>query len=882
MCNSRRWLLGVLTGVFASAAGAAHPNFGQIDYVIPTDKQAAAARIEFPGAACAPCWGHTVRYTTFSTPVQTYDAARYDGQWITLLLPLEHPRSAEVTPDRVRVLVDRLDLQYAAYRELLGWEPTKGADPLGKQVFAVLPNEPPNFYGLAFLPGDSSEYSNAVLGERALDDDILSNVWVHELAHNFDPIHIWDYGPDAGHDWTTLIQVWFARRQARMDDAGRQSWAEFEDLYLKLFFSTFRAGIVTWQQCAATVPRPQACGDASAYILQGLLDVEIAKHVDGSVVRDWIRKAFADQRSGLTLGDASQRSDYRLNSLAEITRTDTRCIASHYRWNQGSGLGAAAQFPTLFPGCLDADSDGVKRFDDCDDTSAATRPGAPEVADGRDNDCDLVADDIEVLESSVAGGDFSDDLGAGTQVTSYPVALRGEFATRAAGAAPDRDAVRLPAPVSTLGLRVCASGARVLVGGLATDGVGYGPIAAAAPGGCGSAVIRDNTWVGLIVQRENETLAGSYTLDVYSTTTMPAWPRPPAVKLARAADGSLRASIDAAQVPGGLEGAELRWLQSGAGLVRQGAASDPAQLQAPVPTAAALSAARPVQLRAQLWRGGMPIEEPSNPYLLSGSASLPGAIPDTSYSGTWYSPQHDGEGFMLEMLPAGRFIAYWFTYDPSAAVSGPVGSAAQHWLLADGQQDGRVLRAPLLRVSGGRYGRAMNPAELVITTVGEIEFSFSSDTRGAVHYRVDGRTGEFALERLTRFASGSGARGLSGSWYQPSLRGQGLVVQETTRNELIAIMFTFDQQRRPAWAVLQGSINGDGGINFAAAPFRASGGLFGRGYRPASLVPAVQGSASLFLNCTSGVFSITLPSIDVSAQSFALERIATPAGVACP
>ena len=147
---------------------------------------------------------------------------------------------------------------------------------------------------------------------------------------------------------------------------------------------------------------------------------------------------------------------------------------------------------------------------------------------------------------------------------------------------------------------------------------------------------------------------------------------------------------------------------------------------------------------------------------------------------------------------------------------------------------------------------------------------------------VDGRTGEFALERLTRFASGSGARGLSGSWYQPSLRGQGLVVQETTRNELIAIMFTFDQQRRPAWAVLQGTIGTDGSIGFGAAPFRASGGLFGRGYRPASLTPQVQGSASLSLNCTGGSFAVTLPAIDPAAQSFALERIAMPAGIACP
>ncbi len=838
------------------------------------------ARITFPGNPCGPCWGDRVSYTSFSQPVQTFDAQRYDGRWITLLIPVTHPRSAEVTEDRLRVLVDRLDLMYASYRELLDWEPGKSSDPLGKQVFTVLPNEPSTFYGLAFAPGDASEYSNAVLSERALDDDMLSNVWVHELGHNFDAIQLWDYGPDAVHDWTTLLQVWFARRQAHMDEVGRQTWPAFEASWLGSYWSGFRDNpSVTWQQCAATSPRPTVCNDARALFLTGNLGVEIGKYISGAQMKSWLQRALQAQNNGAAPATPEERSDYMLSSLAEATQTDTRCIATRFHWYQGSGLAIAAQYPNRFAGCLDSDTDSAQRFDDCNDQNAAVRPGAAEIIDGLDNDCDSLIDEVSVSEANVAGADFGDNVGTATQVGAAPLILSGTFADRASGQALDVDHVRLQTPIAAVVLKLCATGVRTSVAGLATNGIGYGPLAAVDPGQCTTNAYTDQTWAGFWLDRGTVNVPGSYTLEISAPTAT--WPRPPVITLGRAADGRVRANIDPARVPGGLAGSELRWLQTGTGWVKMGPATTASSLDAPALAATSFASAQPVQLRAQLWRDGLPIEEPANPYLYPSVAHVNGVLPNAGHSGAWYAPSHNGEGFLLEMLPGDRFAVYWFTYDPGAW-SSTVGSAAQHWLLAEGAVDGKVLRAPLLRVTGGRFGSAMNPAELIVSSVGELELSFADNQRGTVHFRVDGRTGEFALQRLTAFRSDASTRGLSGSWYQNSLRGQGLIVQELDRNELLGFMFTFDAQRKPAWILVQGNVAADGSISMSSAPFRSFGGLFGRGYRNASIRTETTGTAALGLSCRSGSFQIQVPAIAAASQSFTLERLTTPLGVVCP
>src|SRR5687767_45756 len=79
--------------------------------------------------------------------------------------------------------------------------------------------------------------------------------------------------------------------------------------------------------------------------------------------------------------------------------------------------------PTLIPECpddpSDADGDGFTVEEgDCDDTDAAVYPEAPEVCDGKDNDCEgTVDDDFDVAPLWYLDGD-SDGWGRDDQPTT--------------------------------------------------------------------------------------------------------------------------------------------------------------------------------------------------------------------------------------------------------------------------------------------------------------------------------------------------------------------------------------------------------------------------------------------------------------------------------
>ena len=67
------------------------------------------------------------------------------------------------------------------------------------------------------------------------------------------------------------------------------------------------------------------------------------------------------------------------------------------------GLDAAGE--AALGACIDADGDGASEVEDCDDTDCGVHPGAPEVLDGKDNDCDG-----EIDEGLDGDGDGVPDL----------------------------------------------------------------------------------------------------------------------------------------------------------------------------------------------------------------------------------------------------------------------------------------------------------------------------------------------------------------------------------------------------------------------------------------------------------------------------------------
>ncbi len=625
-------------------------------------RTSAESRINFGTTNCSPCWGETIRYTTFSTPVQTFTVSRYDGAAITLLIPTVHPRSAKLNAVRIQTLVDRLDMLYASYKELLGWAPTLQSDPRGKQVFAILPNEPGNFYGLAFAPGDSTEYSNAVLDEIGLDDDILTNVFVHELAHNFDVMSAWAYGPDPGHNWTTVLQEWYARVQTKMADGGSQIkrpnvvLSDWLGTYWKPFLSN---PALTWADCAAAPNDVPACASAEARYLVGSFFTVVAQQMTGAQVKAWLADGVASSLAGVFYDSPQEASDAMLLSLAKVTQTDTRCVATQFKWYQGPGLAGAAAYPTPFPGCLDSDNDGSNRFVDCRDDNAAIAPSKTEIADGLDNDCDGLADNVVIQEAASVGGDYSNNLFAGTKVAAVPFTIRGQLSPPGATPADDVDSITLATPLTGAAtLKLCSEGGQFQLNGVYTNGTAVGPLLRVTGTGCAQRTSSDSeTWRSFYVLRPpNPTAGGFYTLSI-SPATDASGLAPAATRVAQNTQKRMVASHTAASVAGGSTGLQVRWFQSGTGFIQDLPFGNASANTAPVLTLPPTSA-RPIKLRAQLWRDGMPIEEPSRPLTMVASGSLSDCI-------FAWGERSVPSAFPLAGAAAGDLAPYYYRYYPA-------------------------------------------------------------------------------------------------------------------------------------------------------------------------------------------------------------------------
>lgn len=82
-------------------------------------------------------------------------------------------------------------------------------------------------------------------------------------------------------------------------------------------------------------------------------------------------------------------------------------------------------------------------------------------------------------------------------------------------------------------------------------------------------------------------------------------------------------------------------------------------------------------------------------------------------SGSWYDPTHNGEGFVVEVLPDGRLLAYWFTYDLSGR---------QAWMMAlsENSVGQGSTQLDLLQPVGGRFGPDFDPDDVTREPVGTV------------------------------------------------------------------------------------------------------------------------------------------------------------------
>ncbi len=126
--------------------------------------------------------------------------------------------------------------------------------------------------------------------------------------------------------------------------------------------------------------------------------------------------------------------------------------------------------------------------------------------------------------------------------------------------------------------------------------------------------------------------------------------------------------------------------------------------------------------------------------------AVPPAENPAHFSGAWFDPSHDGEGYTLEMLSNGTAVVYWFSYDPAGN---------RRWFFGVGEVQGSTLVFNELSTTrGARFGAAFDPNDVAVTPWGtlQLELDCASGTATYASDEAGFGSGQLSLVRLTAMA----------------------------------------------------------------------------------------------------------------------------------
>jgi hypothetical protein len=227
-------------------------------------------------------------------------------------------------------------------------------------------------------------------------------------------------------------------------------------------------------------------------------------------------------------------------------------------------------------------------------------------------------------------------------------------------------------------------------------------------------------------------------------------------------------------------------------------------------------------------------------------------------SGSWYDPQRNGEGFVVQILSPESALVTWFTYPPEGE------PGQQAWLIGQGNISGnRIVIDQMQRPAGAIFGPEFYPGDVVREYWGSLELTFTDCTTAAASWSGPPAFGSGSME-LARLSfiddveceSGTGPQpdriiaGRSGAWFDPSHDGEGWMLELLPDGRAVVYWFTYDEQGRQAWLIGVGSIEGK---TFWSDDMRLPRGTrFGEAFRAEDIVLESWGSFGfLFDDCAS-------------------------------
>lgn len=243
----------------------------------------------------------------------------------------------------------------------------------------------------------------------------------------------------------------------------------------------------------------------------------------------------------------------------------------------------------------------------------------------------------------------------------------------------------------------------------------------------------------------------------------------------------------------------------------------------------------------------------------------------------YYDPEHDGEGFVIDVNGPDSAAVYWFTYDDEGR---------QRWFLGVASFDGSGFDVDEWTVTrGARFGGSFDPAEVEFAVAGSARFEINGCNALALDYTIDGVSGSQSLVRLasvadTDCAAGYDFRsGLSGSYFNPGRNGEGVVLHVHPEGRATGVFFTYNADGGQMWVMGIGAI--DGGQLTLEDAFTTSGGRFGPEYDPAQVDYHSWGALSGELTCDSLQFNWAPQDPQLGNGGSAMQRLTRIAGLGC-
>ena len=217
-------------------------------------------------------------------------------------------------------------------------------------------------------------------------------------------------------------------------------------------------------------------------------------------------------------------------------------------------------------------------------------------------------------------------------------------------------------------------------------------------------------------------------------------------------------------------------------------------------------------------------------------------VTSTKYSGSWFNPDRDGEGFIFEVLerrgPDGtgfEVVVFWFTYTPDGQ---------QAWMVGTGIVKGRRAQVDFEITGGASFGDGFDPDDVIRKNWGSINFEFLNCGQAHAQYAGEFGSGQIDLVRLSSIdglgcndaenASAKGNAVLSGAWFNLQRDGEGFILEVIDEATVLAYWFTYDSEGNQMWTLGLGELDSAGEAVITMQ--RSSGGNFGDRFNPETVV----------------------------------------------